>query len=238
MRRTHLILIIVVSAIMILVAIITTFSQATILQQSAAIFLGLLTGMAAVAEILGLLDRLGIPETIGLSQTKFVLRDKSPCDTTMAIWGPAGSGKSWLINAFAQTISAKYKKGYSGFMFTLLGQDNLPIIGSPHVNIPPTVWINLSQFRFSRNRTGNRFSELISSFSHNIYIYDNPGGAATRICFENEDKDELREIIANLAYADIVIVVLDPTIVKEKNMIFFVRLFIHMGLQRQNTLKW
>lgn len=226
MRRVHLILLLVVSGVIILASIITTFSQATLLQQTAAIFLSFLGGMAAIAEIIGLFDRLGIPETVIPPESKFILRDKSPCETTVAIWGPVGAGKTWLINALANTINTKYQKGYSGLRYDLFDANGNPSFGySPTLGnrgrgneIGPTAEITFSFFRFSRSRTSNKFFEMMSSFSHNIYIYDNQGGPSSNIGNEKVNQNRLAKTIVNLANADIVILALDPTRITEEEV--------------------
>ncbi len=214
MRRIHLLLILAVLTIIVFAVIIATLTQASLLQQLAAIFLGVLGGIAAVAEIVGLFDRLGVPETVAIPEIKHIIKEKSPCETTVAIWGPTGSGKSWLINAFAKTIESKYNNGYLGLEYKLFDANGI-VSRSSHAieDIPATVWVDFSQFRFTRNRTSNKFYEMMSSFSHNIYIFDNQGGASSRIGNDKEDQDELKTIIANLASADIVILALDPTMV-------------------------
>ena len=119
MRRVHLILVIVVSVLILLSVVIFTLAQVTLLQQIAAIFLSFLSGMAAIAEVVGLFDRLGVPDTVFPVEPKYIKKEQSPFETKVAIWGPTGSGKSWLIRSFARTIRQKYNGNYLGLQYKL-----------------------------------------------------------------------------------------------------------------------
>lgn len=150
MRRVHLILIIVVSLLILLSVLIFTLAQVSLLQQIAAIFLGFLGGMAAIAEIVGLFDRFGVPDAVFPAESKYIKREQSPFETTVAIWGPTASGKSWLIRAFAQAVKQKYNGNYLGLQFKLTKVGTDFPDSDITLNVPATGWIDYFSFRFER----------------------------------------------------------------------------------------
>ncbi len=92
----------------------------------------------------------------------------------IAMWGPTGSGKSWLIHAFGRTL-LKYSMADADFLYEITDRDGLPLelYGLP--NVKPTSSIEDQVFLFRRR--GKKISEAhrISSHSHQISIIDNKG---------------------------------------------------------------
>ena len=210
MRRVHLVMIILVIVLILLAAIISTSRQMTSLEQIAAIFLCFLGGLAAFSEILGLLEKLGIPETILSSESKFVYRTRKPFETSVVLWGPTASGKSWLINAFAWNIQRKYKESGSGLEYKIIKK--LDDFFPPDLTIAPMATereIRIS-FQFERSKVSNDYYQSLSSFSHEIHLYDFPGESSIGM-FDEDNMFYYTQNIFNSTDADIVIIVLDPT---------------------------
>ena len=221
MRRTHIVLIIVLVILIFLAAIVSTSRQATSLEQVAALFLGFLGGLAALSEIIGLLDRLGIPETIKPSEPKFVSKPKKPFETSVALWGPRYSGKSWLINAFAWNIQQKYGGNTSGLQYKLIRKLEssfpLDLTRRPEATSERT----LISFRFERSKTSNDYYQSISSFSHEIHLYDFPGESSVQM-FDDDKSSRfgMPDLLMDID-ADIVIIVLDPTRITDSHLSIF-----------------
>lgn len=207
MRRIHIVLLIVLSLSIILAVMVSTSPKASLIEQISAVFLGFIGSLAAVSEIIGLFDRIGIPEKVQPIEARFAQIQQAPFETTVGIWGPIGSGKSWLINSFAWAMQQKYKGKYLGLQYKINKLDqgfSLDLSETPE----PTSEVRVSSFRFERQKTSGDFYEAMSSFTHEIHIFDNPG--------KNSSFDD---VLLNLANVDIVIIVLDPTRIRGKSIL-------------------
>lgn len=219
------IIILVLSSLVVISVVVTTPYSKNFVQWLALILLGIIAGLAAISEIIGIFDhKISTDHSLDAAardvlahQTKFRITasDKSPelFRTSVALWGPVASGKSWLINAFAQTLLTQYTKPIEGLRYEFIGTNlnfweyylsNLsqtPESTFPNIPAPMT-------FRFERHRTTGNRREALSSFAHEINIYDYSGE------FSTDDSDfrkiYLPDILTSLATTDIIIVTLDP----------------------------
>lgn len=217
MQRVHIVLIIIISFVLLLAVMISVSPNATIIQQVAAIILGFVASLAAVSEIVGLFERIGIPNLIPIRESRFIQIEKSPFETSVAIWGPTYSGKSWLINAFAWTIQNKYQGMYQGLHYRTTKFDES--FNNQLSIAPPPTSGNVVGFRFERLRSSNNFYQSMSSFTHDIKIYDYSGEYAIDITREKsifgespgDDRRLSINVLLSMANADIVIIALDHT---------------------------
>ncbi len=211
MRRVHIILLLIVIFLIFLALLVTLSPNSSISYRIGAIFLGFLGSMAAVAEIMGLLDRVGIPETINPSEQRFVDIQNEQSLTTVALWGPVASGKSWLIHALERTLREKYCGSYQGLDFKT--QNNAIKNDKDISHAPPaTEDISDSILKFERQIVSNEFNKSMNNFTHTIRIVDNRGGSTIEVLNQNNEEISgyLHETLFNLANADIVIIALDP----------------------------
>lgn len=218
MKRSNFVLVLIAVFLITLAVIFTSSTQISQIGRIATIFLGVLGSLSALSEVLGLFEKIGIPEYILESTPKFIERHRVPFETSVAIWGPIASGKSWLLHAFGKSIyefSEKQSKMPLHYeLHTMVMPDNFE--AAPTVaplNIPGTAIPSLEIYRFERRRTNNNFDQILSSFTHNISMLDNKGGDLINLVidkYRNSDNGYER-VLLSLANADVVIVVLDPT---------------------------
>jgi len=98
----------------------------------------------------------------------------------IAMWGPSGSGKSWLIHAFGKTL-LKYSMTDTDFLYEITDKDGRPLDFYSLPNVKPTATIEDQTFLFRRR--GKKISEAhrISSHSHHISIVDNKGSSLSSL---------------------------------------------------------
>lgn len=93
----------------------------------------------------------------------------------IALWGPSGSGKSWLLHAFSKTL-LKYSMHDKDFLYELTDENRRPFdsLLSPE-KLQATEIIQDHVFRFRRIGKRDTFAHQISSNEHTINIVDNKG---------------------------------------------------------------
>ncbi|MEW5987008.1 MAG: hypothetical protein AB1791_10280 [Chloroflexota bacterium] len=134
-----------------------------------------------------------------------------PEKTSITLWGPPSSGKSWLVAAFARRVYLLSRKFESveKFGFTLIDlQTNKPVDVVKPPNIKATAEPRVQRFRFVRKGLGKDLRSQISSHSHIIELIDHPGAAVTGIdrsanqtMAEEQRKEQQETLARNQAYA-------------------------------------
>jgi hypothetical protein len=134
-----------------------------------------------------------------------------------------------MINALRWTLHRKYEGKYLGLQYNINKIDEFYFHTPEDLGYvydfdylahapPPTPEGYMSYFRFERNKTSNNPSESISSFVHNIHIYDSKGGdSMTIVEGNNSDDSYLSDTILDFADADILIIVLDPIMIAHQS---------------------
>ncbi len=129
-------------------------------------------------------------------------------ETGIAIWGPVGSGKDWLINGFAKELEY-YNNTDVDFMFELTDEDGNPIIPKPlsRDDIKPTAESEDYVLRFTRRPKAktDEHSHSVSTYQHKINIHNDPGGRLLEALSKQEGST-----YQTLVESRYIIVVLDP----------------------------
>lgn len=120
---------------------------------------------------------------------------------SVALWGTSGSGKTWLVHALGRILHTKYQREVDGLVYELETVNKLNYSFQPN---EATSGTHSYVFKFERSRTLENLSQSISSFKHEIQIFDNQGS-------ETLDQKVKNMAILSIAHADIVVIVLDPT---------------------------
>lgn len=166
--------------------------------------------LGAIATILTLYAG---KKKIEKAELRFITKPKRLFKVTVALWGTTGSGKTWLIYALGRLLQTKYAREIDGLDYELETVNKSDFSRQPN---EPTSDTDAYVFKFERSRTSENFSQSISSFRHEIQIFDNPGGMTTAPFETNPEYyppylQEQNTAILSISHADIVVIVLDPT---------------------------
>lgn len=165
--------------------------------------------LSAIATILTLYASKKKIENV---EKRYVTKPKRLFNVSAALWGPTAAGKTWLAYAFGRTLQNKYSREIDGLVYELETVNKTDFSHQPNY---PTAGTEVFAFKFSRSRTSENYSQSISSFRHEIQIFDNQGGMTTAPFESNSDfpsyLHEHNTAILDIVHADIVVIVLDPT---------------------------
>jgi len=124
----------------------------------------------------------------------------------IAIWGPTGSGKTWLISAFAKELEW-YSEKDPNFKYELVDEDGVPIIPKPP-EPHPTSRPNDVELHFRRIPKVRGMAQIISSHAHRIIIHDDKGSNLVAASIDGKAAQEAYQKLINARY---IIIVLDAT---------------------------
>lgn len=172
-------------------------------------------------------------------------------DTNIAMWGITGSGKTWMLHAFAKEL-AWYNENDPQFTYTLLDGNNraLALPNPPDAtDLAPTEMPEDRTWMFERKgRDSASRRHLISSHVHRIVVHDNRGSDLVDVVSKNENENAI--ILSVLQASSNLIVTLDPTAVEDAPLIGpvksqqqykkyeyeqFIRGLVNRILERNNT---
>lgn len=95
----------------------------------------------------------------------------------IALWGPTGSGKDWLIRAFAKEIEKCNQVQHPIFEYRLSevfsDNDTRLVSANPPDNIGPTPSVNDFHYRFVRNPIRQEYCRF--EYTHNIVLHNDSG---------------------------------------------------------------
>lgn len=132
-------------------------------------------------------------------------------NSDIALWGPTGSGKDWLIRGFAKELEY-FNREYPDFSFELYDDDNTPIITVPpsDQSVPGTIESEDFVLKFVRRPSSPKpdHPHIISAHTHNINIHNDKGANTIAGLIDQKTYEQTFRTIMNSQY---VIVVLDPT---------------------------
>ena len=142
------------------------------------------------------------------AERRYTVEPRQLFDVTVTLWGPPGSGKTWLCNAFGRSLEENYNKEIEGLIYRLDKTSHNSYSTLSRQDIFPTMSSEDHIFRFERARLSDKYSHTISSFQHYITIRDQPGGMAVQSFYESNDIH-----LAEFINSDVVLLALDLTYV-------------------------
>jgi len=135
-------------------------------------------------------------------------------DTSIALWGATGSGKTWLLNAFGKELSW-YNENDPEFEYSLKDLDDNYLLFTEPLNVdvaPATEASEDHVWNFERRgRIKKSRAHQISSHAHRILVHDNPGKVLVDVVKGDEDNEVVFSALQNSTN---MILLLDPTNVK------------------------
>lgn len=130
----------------------------------------------------------------------------------IAIWGPTGSGKTWLIKAFAKELEW-YNENDTHFSYELVDEDDIPVIPKPPKNRASDRAVD-HLFRFRRiPKDIKDAAHLISAHSHLINVHDDMG---RNVVTASIDDKVAPEAFIKLTESRFVVIILDSTIQSQR----------------------
>ena len=127
----------------------------------------------------------------------------------VALWGPRGSGKTWLINAFPKAL-IKYDSIDRNFTYRLYNYQGL-ITNTPVAILQPAIEATqeliVHTWQFTRRPKDAKTAtpaQLVSAQTHYLQIYDLPGDSSLALT------EAARMVYGK---ADLILIILDPTLV-------------------------
>ncbi|NOT02999.1 MAG: ATP-binding protein [Anaerolineales bacterium] len=138
--------------------------------------------------------------------------DSAQISTNIAIWGPPGSGKTWLIHALAKELSW-YNDRDSDFSYSLVDDTGVRLYPSPPNSVDQGATMAPEDRVWTFERKGKKQSQahIISTQRHNIIVHDDKGqnlvDAVTPFVGQSLTIETLR-------YSPNIIILLDPSTVK------------------------
>jgi len=134
----------------------------------------------------------------------------------IAIWGPTGSGKDWLIRGFAKELQ-HFNREHPDFTFELYDEDDNPVMPVPPSKavIQGTLDPEDFVFKFVRRPTSQNpdHAHQISTHAHQINIHNDAGANLLAILVDPKGYEDTFQTMMDSQY---VIVVLDPTYISRK----------------------
>lgn len=136
--------------------------------------------------------------------------NEKPCD--IALWGPTGSGKTWLIYSLAQELKT-YNRKDREFQYRLTDDDDQPVsVSKPEDK--PTDRAEDRLWRFARiphpGATIKPERIAVSCHTHNINVHDDAGINLTEAVYNPDDTSVATNSLLESPY---LVVLLDPTLV-------------------------
>jgi hypothetical protein len=139
--------------------------------------------------------------------------DTTNTPSNIALWGPKGAGKTWLLNAFMKDLD-KYNTDTSNFSYFLHNKTGMqtPLInGLDAETFGPSVENETIRWEFQRRgKQLDKRSHQVSTHTHDIAVHDNPGDWLTNaVSPNNSNRNALA--VSMLRKSNNLIMVLDPT---------------------------
>jgi MinD-like ATPase involved in chromosome partitioning or flagellar assembly len=170
----------------------------------------ILAAMSYLSPRGSIVRRLILPNQFATRERLFETSNREV--TGIALWGPSGSGKDWLIRGFAKELQY-FNQRDMDFRYELFVDDfgkQFPVLVEPPYPMS-TPGAEDYLFRFSRVPVLNDQAHIISAHSHIINIHNDKGGNLLGFLLDNE---AFQQTFQTLLDARFIIVLLDPTSVK------------------------
>ena len=127
----------------------------------------------------------------------------------MAVWGPTGSGKTWLLQAFGRGL--QQCKDDPHFSYHLISRNLLPLTSSLPQSNNPTQNAEDRYWHFARRPRKNTPAHRESAFTHEIALHDEAGQVLVD-AVDQPDQQNLTRL--TLQSADAILALLDPTLLQ------------------------
>jgi len=167
--------------------------------------------IGTIGQITGSSRLDALMRTLSLQDIQNMAKSRSIIEATrISIWGPAGSGKTWLLNAFANKVW-QYNTSYQSFsLFDSSGQRFIP----DGLASSATTDHTYEGFKFHRRLHQSLSGSSISSYSHEIILMDAPGDETTGHMLKVSDTSNNRAHVhatrQSLLSSDAILFALDP----------------------------
>lgn len=126
---------------------------------------------------------------------------------SIALWGPEGSGKTWLINAFCKALT-RIETGdcrFSYELFEVTGKDFASPVLMFEPSALPTEEHTVHAWKFRRRPLRkDLLADQVSTHLHDLLVHDMRGAETILLA------EEAREVFLS---ADLILVLLDPTLI-------------------------
>jgi len=134
----------------------------------------------------------------------------------IALWGPTGSGKTWLIHALAKEL-VWYSRHDPEFDYQVMDQAGMPVdISPPSLSvIGPTHGHEDRSWQFQRTPRQESKSHQISAHTHNINVHDDKGASLVEAL---QIPDQHPMTLITLRESTNVIALLDPTLLESSSV--------------------
>lgn len=136
-------------------------------------------------------------------------------NTTIALWGASGSGKTWLLNAFGREL-AWYNENDPDFEYSLKDIDDNYLLFNEPINAVSSPATSASEdYLWTFERRGkkkNSRAHQISSHAHKILVHDNPGDELVKVINGEGNNDVVFSALQNSTNF---ILLLDPLNIKD-----------------------
>jgi len=146
-------------------------------------------------------------------------------DSDIAMWGPTGSGKTWLIQAFAKELQW-FDKNDDHFGYELLDEDQQPVEAAP----PTPIGTREAEDHLLYFRRVPRIQDRAHNYSahtHMLNIHDDAGSSLVAGLVDPKAFADAHQTLINSRYT---LVVLDPTYARKG-----VKSTLRKGDGRQDT---
>jgi MinD-like ATPase involved in chromosome partitioning or flagellar assembly len=134
----------------------------------------------------------------------------------IALWGPTGSGKDWLIKAFAKDLGSYNDRDFYYSLDAIIPgeKDPEPILPESInlINVPPTPIFEDQHFVFSRIPLRITRKNNFSSFKHDFIIHNDKGQNLVDALI---DPDSFEATFMTLLSAQNILITLDPLHLEE-----------------------
>lgn len=124
----------------------------------------------------------------------------------IALWGPTGSGKTWLVQSFArrlQELTARDKD----FTYALVNEAGQPIYATNPPPVGGTRRIEDHIWFFYRRPKGVTKAQILSAHAHSINVHDDRGLSTVELVE--------RATVMSITQSPYVLLMLDPTLLPQ-----------------------
>jgi hypothetical protein len=147
--------------------------------------------------------------------------DATNNNSSIIMWGPKGSGKTWLLHAFVKELEW-YNEKDNEFIYSLKDTDGNIIYSPASINsmdVAPSAQSEDHVWIFERTgRNPKAHGHQVSTHTHRIVVHDNPGLWLTD-AVDPQSNFSNGVVTSTLQSSNNIIITLDPTSVKNSPVV-------------------